>query len=293
MIRLTLLLTFILSSSQINAEQLKFSPKVPPYLKLLTIELFQSKKLEPQDIKVLNQLLNRNPGDYSFLDQEIIKYTLNFSKKIKKGFRVVDHSMYEKLNKKIAAIKDDRPFTKAILKSLSIDLGELLTEPELKQYNSFQRKKLSRLDKQTRKFSRKIALLTPWIRMVLKTEPEILENKLGSFALNLNIYIHKVLELTSRSIKSTDIPTESYVTIRDLGLESARKSLENLNFQVSPKPDPNYKAPNDLPQAVDDWVPVDETIIEDGLPLTKDELFPDTSPDYTPPKVLPKPVDSW
>lgn len=284
-------LIFIFFSNSF-ADELKFAKGFPPLYQNLIKEVFQNKSINESEILELNSVLNRNHKDLSFIESEIVKFTLNYSRKLQKGYKLVDHKMHEQFQSNLSKIKSSRPFTKYAYESFKLDLGELLTDPELNKYNNYQKNKLFKIDGKTRRFSKKVAMLTPWIRLILTEDPSIFDYRVSVFTLELYRYIQRLLELTSRSYQNP--PSQlKYVSTVDKGLENARKQIQNLNFQVSPKPDPNYVAPQKLPQPVDDWVPVDETIIEDGIPLTKDRLFPKPDPDYVPPKVLPKPVDSW
>ncbi|OIQ16700.1 MAG: hypothetical protein BM556_13635 [Bacteriovorax sp. MedPE-SWde] len=287
-----IIFVFLLTSNAFGKE-LKFSKEVPLLYKLLITEAYQTKEIKKSAIGVTNSLLQRNQGDFSFIENEIIKYTLSYSKTLKKGFKVIDHKMYESVKVKVSSISKERPFTKYLYQSFMLDLSELLTDPELIKYNSYQKNRLFKIDKLTRKFSKKVAMLTPWLRTLISDEPGIYDNKLDIFVISLTDHIRKILELTSRTSGELQSDAKVFISVIDIGLEEARKAIDGLNFEVSPAPNPNYKAPDNLPASVDDWVPVDETIIEDGVPLTKDNLFPGKDPNYTPPKVLPRPVDGW
>ncbi|EQC51945.1 hypothetical protein [Bacteriovorax sp. DB6_IX] len=295
MIRKSLFATFILVNLSLNslASDFEFSKEVPPLTAALLKENFLSKKITKTQIGTFNKLIAKNHGEILFLDEEIVKATLNHSKSLKKGYKVIDHKMYELLTQKVKTLPENMPFSKLIYKSLLQDLSELLTEPELKQFGAFQKKKLNKIDNKTRMFSRKVALLTPWIRLALSKESEILNDTLNEYSYEMYQRLVKILELTSRAYPKNLSDKKVFVQIKDQGLEKARKELKDLTFEVAPDPSPAYQAPSQLPQPVDDWVPVDETIIEDGVPLTKDELFPEPDPDYEAPKVLPKPVDNW
>jgi hypothetical protein len=285
------ILTFFLVF-QSFADEIKFSQGFPSLYQKLITESYLNKTIDEAKIIELNSILNRNHQDIAFIESEIIKFTLNYSKKIKKGYKLVDHKMHDQLIQNLTKIKSTRPLTRFVYESFKLDLSELITDPELNKYNNYQKNKLFKIDGKTRKFSKKVAMLTPWIRLILTEDPSIFDYKMSVYTDELYSYTQQLLELTSRAYLGEPTKTK-YISLVDKGLEKARSQVQDINFQVAPKPDPTYVAPQKLPQPVDDWVPVDETIIEDGLPLTKDRLFPKPDPDYVPPKVLPKPVDSW
>lgn len=268
--------------------------KLPPLTNLLVIELSRFDFLTEQEIKNTNSLFNQCPSSVESFDGFILKNLLTSlnSGTTNKGLKIIDQKLFETLNERVNLISKDRVFTLQIYQGLLSDLGELLTDAEYKNYLAAVKFNKTPDQGPVRFFYNKVKLITPWIRLLLENSSDEAHKKIDQINLNNLESIKRLCSFISRTDIKNNISI-TYIEKRDLDLEKAKAEIDALTFEIAPEPDPNYVAPQSLPTPVDSWEPVDETIIEDGLPLTKDRLFPEPDPNYIPPKVLPKPVNKW
>jgi hypothetical protein len=287
-IKTTFIILFTFSSW---GSYLKFNKDIPKELQYLISELFANKKIQEKDLTLINNYFNTNSDHLPFITDVIYKYSVAYTKAIGKKYQNINQKMYETSKANLAKINDTRVFSKFLYDLILKDLDLLLKDPLPKTYSLYIKKREKVLPPEVENIGRRITYVTPWLRSLQEKSQEELDLVLDEYTSKMLRHLMKVLSLT-RSAEAPKQP-KRYVWMLDKQLEDVRKSIDALTFEVSPKPFKDYKAPKVLPQEVDDWIPVNEEIIEDGLPLTKDRLFPRPDPDYTPPPVLPKPVDSW
>lgn len=279
--------SFNIFATQITVE------KLPVLTTSLIKEIASANQLSDREIDEYNLIFSQYGNEFSFLDNLLLKSVLVKSYDLKKSYKMIDQKLYDRSKEKIATIAKSQVFTKLIYTSFLNDLAELLTDPEYRNFVLLNRQNQRVNSNGLRAFENKIKMLTPWLRLLIESEPEEFTKSINEINLSLLNRVKNASSFLSRTSETKELSKFKYIQKIDRKLEEAKKEIAELSFEVSPSPTPDYVPPSVLPTAVDDWVPVDDSIIENGLPLTKDMLFPDPDPDYSPPKVLPKPVDKW
>lgn len=266
---------------------------LPRVASLLLEELANNSMISDADILELNTLLTQTQHAHNSIDKFLLKNIFTQSSLNSKKLNHLDQKLYDAVKEKIKSIPEDRKYILFLYESILIDLGELLTDSEYKNFIQYQKNKSPTLETSIQRFKSKYSLISPWLRIILENNSEDFLKKMDIFNQENLVFLKKLLNNFSKSQNFTELPIIKFITRVDLDLEKAKKEIDNLSFQIAPQPDPLYTPPEKLPVPVTDWEPVDEEIIEDGIPLTKDQLFPLPDPNYTPPKTLPKAVDKW
>ncbi|EQC44784.1 hypothetical protein [Bacteriovorax sp. Seq25_V] len=276
----------------VNAIDVKIT-KLPKLTSNLLKEICFENQLADRDIDSYNLIFSQYTSDLTFLDNLLLKSILIKSSDLKKSYKMIDQKLFDLARDRINQIPSSKIFTKTIYQSFLNDLGELLTDPEYRNFVLLYKQNQRINTNSLKTFENKIRMLTPWLRLILESTPEEFTKSINEINLSLLERIKKASGFITRTSEIKNLTKEKFIEKIDQGLEKAKEEIAGLAFEVAPAPNPNYVPPKELPQGVDDWIPVDDSIIEDGLPLTKDRLFPEPDPDYVPPKVLPKPVDKW
>lgn len=287
-----ILLFFLFSKFAFSGElEIKGLPKLTT---LLITELGNQDFLLDADITKMNNLLSQSKQSHELMDKYLLKNLITQGASNSKKLKNLDQKLFDTLKLKIETIpQSTRPFTKFVYSSLLIDLGNLLTDPDYKYFLQYQKYKTASLEASSQKIKSRYSYISPWLRMLLEDSSEDFYKKID--ILNQESFKNLALGMGSfaRLENQKNFKVENYISKIDASLKKAQEEISKLSFQIAPMPDPNYVAPEKLPTPVADWEPVDEEIIENGLPLTRDQLFPEPDPNYVPPTVLPKPVDKW
>ncbi len=290
--RYFLLLIFTLSSF---GKTFIISDQIPKMTSLLMEEYgYDLKGTKEERQVIINKFLNRFKVILPEYEDEITLYVLNKSLSLNKGLKTVSHKVIKDFDEAINnKIKEERVFSIYISNRLKQDLGEVITSSGYSKYQRFLTKKIATKDSEIRNIERSLRIITPWIDFVLSNSSEevdtFFKNNITQLLIHLKSYTRFINFYAPINKPKED---KDFVTLYDQGLHKAREEIQKITFDLFPEKDSNYIAPEKLPESVDDWVPVDDTVVDDNnLPLTKDELFPDPSELYYPPKTLPRSSD--
>lgn len=247
---LILLLTFnVLASSGPKANEITFATNVSSYLKDLVIELYVNSQINQEYIAELGESLTA-PLDNDFIELTILNSVLN-TKTTKKYQHIdISQSLYNDLDKKIKELDSDLTFSIMISKKILRDIGELLTNDTLKEYNAWIANKETEPSVKLKEFISRLSYLQFWID-TLKSPSEIRKKTFLSTNLEILNTVKRNLTISART--GEEGKKISYISINDVDLIKARRAVDKLFFESTPDKDPDYKAPENLPEAVDGW----------------------------------------
>lgn len=283
---------FIIFSVNVQSAELNID-NLPTLLTTFLTELSSQGMLQDQDIPKLNNLLSQTKNSHQNIDKYLIKNIISQGASNPKKLNILDQKLFDLLKSKIDSIPSSRVFTKFLYNSFLVDLRNMITDPEYKNFLQYQKYKTQSLERPTSKMRLKYSYISPWIRLIIEESQDDFFKKLDFYNIDTFNYLNNLLTTFSKFENFKDFKITKYISIIDTNLKKAQEELDALSFEIAPSPDPNYSPPEKLPSAVTDWEPVDEEIIENGIPLTRDQLFPEPDPNYIPPKILPKAVDKW
>ncbi len=293
---------FILSLT--HAKTFVISQEIPQSISYLMQEYANDLKgTKEEKLKTLNSFLNRYFNLLNEYEKEMTLIILNNSYSMKLKSKRLSHKLLKSYQASInTKIQDQRVFSKYISQRFYTDASEILTDTHYAKYERYLDKKIVVKDKDIAEIERKINIILPWIQFINKSSSESLDD----FFKNNNEMILKDLKkitqfYTFYSPITDSIKSKQFVTLFDQGLDKARKEIDALDFKLFPSTEETKKIksiteleknPQTLPKSVDDWIPIDDTIEDsEGLPLTKDQLFPAPSEIYDFPKTLPRSSD--
>lgn len=259
----------------------------------LVHELAYLEQLSNEDINSFNIAFSQNSAISENTDKFLFKQLLNKGIDLSPKEVVLDQKLFDSFKSKVSDITDKRKFSKTVLSSFLQDIGELLTDPLYSDYMKMKRFNKQNQSSEFKIYLNKVRLVAPWISLILDNNQEEANLKLDEIQRSLFQGLVDLAKVSARTKTSTDFKKIDYISKLDIDLERARSEIDKLDFVISPAADPSYTPPTKLPEEVDNWVPVDENIIENGIPLTRDRLFPEPDPEYIAPEVLPTPVDKW
>ncbi|MFG1483052.1 hypothetical protein ABMA79_05300 [Halobacteriovorax sp. HFRX-2_2] len=244
-----LLITFKIFASEPTQQELKFSPSLSPMLKNLVTELYLNSKINQEYIIGLSKNLT-SPLDNDFIELMILNSILNT--KLNKQYEHVNISqaLYNELDQNIKSIEVNLPFSKTISAKILKDIGELLTNRNLREYNAYIKNRDLKVSPELKAFMNRISYLQYWIDTLRK--PSSVRNA-TLLKTNLEILnsLNRNLSITAATYKKdNDI---SYISINDIDLIKARRQVDKLLFNNAPDKDPDYKAPQELPEPVENW----------------------------------------
>lgn len=246
-----------------------------------------------QEIPQINNLLSQTTNSHKDIDKYLIKNLISQGSSNTKKLNILDQKLFDLLKSKIESIPSSRTFTKFLYESILVDTRNMITDSEYKNFIQYQKYKTQSLDKSTSKIRLKYSYISPWIRLLIEESQDDFFKKIDSYNIETLNYIKNLLTLFSKFENLKNFKITKFIEVIDINLKKAQEELDSLSFEIAPSPDPNYTPPSILPSPITDWEPIDEEIIENGIPLTRDQLFPEPDPNYIPPKILPKPVDKW
>ncbi|MFG1503224.1 hypothetical protein ACRXCV_02575 [Halobacteriovorax sp. GFR7] len=244
-----LLITFKVFASAPTQQELKFSPSLSPMLKNLVTELYLNSKINQEYIINLSKNLT-SPLDNDFIELMILNSILNT--KLNKQYEHVNISqaLYNELDQNIKSIESSLPFSKSISSKILKDIGELLTNRNLREYNAYIKNRDLKISPELKAFMNRISYLQYWID-TLKKPTSVRNATLLKTNLEILNSLNRNLSITAASYKKdNDI---SYISINDIDLIKARRQVDKLLFNNAPDKDPDYKAPQELPEPVENW----------------------------------------
>ncbi|WP_412463461.1 hypothetical protein [Halobacteriovorax sp. RT-2-6] len=246
---ITLLFTFTIFATAPTEQELKFSPSLSPVLKDLVVELYINSKINQEYIVEFSKNLT-SPIDNDFIELIILNSILNTRLSKKYEHINISQKLYNEIDQNIKSIETTLPFSKYISNKILKDIGELLTNRNLREYNNYIKNRDVKISPELKEFMNRISYLQYWIDTLRK--PSSLRN---ATLLDTNLEIlnslNRNLSITASSHKKeNDI---SYISINDIDLIKARRQVDQLLFNNAPDKDPDYKAPQELPEPVENW----------------------------------------
>lgn len=247
----SLLFAFTLLASAPTEEEIKFAPNVSPYLKDLILELYLNSKITQEEVvEIGNNLLA--PIDNDFIELTIMDSILKT--KTTKEYKHIDISqkLYNDLEKEILKLHENMKYSRRIALQILKDMGELLTNRNLREYNSYikSKDKNKKASNDLSQFMNRISYLQYWIQTLRKPaanrKKDLLKTNLETF-----YTINRNLQIASRAGNTKT--KGQYISINDIDLIKARRAVDKLFFDTTPKKDPDYRAPKELPEGVDSW----------------------------------------
>jgi hypothetical protein len=183
------------------------------------------------------------------------------------------------------------PFAKWALYSIKSDLEELL-ESSLFATWLVRKKYNNPLDNKLRRLEKKLNLLLPWYEYIKMTEPKDFDAGLKDMMLSLldkiNLYTLQLLSYSSPTpIEISPLrPTFKFFEEREFDLEKKTEFVQTLEKVVDSVL--KDQKPVTLPTPVNDWLPKDDGSLPENA-----RAYPTPDPNYKAPEDLPKPVDDW
>ncbi|WP_419172810.1 hypothetical protein [Halobacteriovorax sp.] len=248
---ISFLFTLSILASAPSEKEIKFASNVSPYIKDLILELYLNSKITQEEVVILGENLLA-PIDNDFIELSIMDTVLKT--KTTKEYKHIDISqgLFNELEKEVLKLNQEMYFSKRIAKKILKDLGELLTNQTLREYNAYIKStdRNKKASKELSQFMNRISYLQFWIQTLRKPAATRKQTLLDT---NLEVFnvVNRNLQVASRT--GNQNTKGQYISINDIDLIKARRAVDKLFFDTTPQKDPDYQAPEELPDPVDSW----------------------------------------